>query len=436
MRDALSRLREDRLRGVPAGLCSVCSSHPIVIEAAVRLAGRTGNAFLIEATANQVNQHGGYTGLVPDAFAAMVSRLCSEHATHPGLIVLGGDHLGPYPWRGRDGAHAMSEAAVLVRQFVRAGARKIHLDASMRLGDDSQPVLAPERAAARAVSLCSAAEEEWRSFRKDLPDATAPVYVLGTEVPVPGGTPAAHGAAPTPTLARDFRATVELHQRLFHEAGLDEAWDRVLAVVVQPGVEFDALTVHPYRRESAADLSRALHDFPGLVFEGHSTDYQSTAALRAMVEDGFAILKVGPELTFTLREGLFGLASIEEELVGADAASHLRETVVAAMRVDPHSWEEYYAGGSSLSFSLRYAFSDRMRYYWDKPLVRSAVGKLMDNLSRVEIPLQLISQFLPHVGGAFDLPKNARSPKALLLAGIESQLERYLRACSPGDGHG
>ena len=141
--DVLSALKESRRRGVSTGLCSVCSSHPFVIEAAIRLARRTGKAFLVEATANQVNQDGGYTGLTPDAFKAMVTRRCSEHATDPDLVVLGGDHLGPYPWRGMNEAAAMEKAEILVRQFVRAGARKIHLDASMALSDDAGPPLLP-----------------------------------------------------------------------------------------------------------------------------------------------------------------------------------------------------------------------------------------------------------------------------------------------------
>ena len=329
----------------------------------------------------------------------------------------------------------MEKAETLVRQFVRAGARKIHLDASMALADDAGPALAPERATARAVRLCSAAEDESRACRKNHPGMAQPVYVIGTEVPIPGGEAAHEGAgkAPVPTSAADFRLTVELHRKLFSDAGLDDAWNRVIAVVVQPGVEFDALRIHPYRREAAAGLSRALESFPGLAFEGHSTDYQSTAALRALVEDGFAILKVGPELTFTLREGLFGLASIEAELLGGSASSRLRETVLAAMQENPKHWMGYYPEGPSLAFCLTYAFSDRMRYYWDQPPVARAVRALFDNLAKVEIPLQLISQLLPHLGAAPDLPREARSAKELLLAGIENQLGRYLQACSPTD---
>jgi D-tagatose-1,6-bisphosphate aldolase subunit GatZ/KbaZ len=428
VREVFSQLREGRSRGSATGLCSVCSSHPLVIEAAVRLAGRTKKPLLIEATANQVNQHGGYSGLAPDAFVALVHRLCAQNAVDPELVLVGGDHLGPYPWRGSPAEPAMLEAERLVRAFVRGGAMKIHLDASMALADDPGAV-EPERAASRAVRLCRAAEEESR-LRGD----AQPVYVIGTEVPVPGGEVAAEssGIAPAPTRPEDFRQTVALHERLFHEAGLDDAWNRVVAVVVQPGIEFDALTVHPYRRDLATGLVRALADFPDLLFEGHSTDFQSTSALRALVEDGFAVLKVGPELTFTLREGLFGLSAIEEELLGgSEDASRLKVTVLETMREKPESWKGYYKEDALLPFRMTYGYSDRVRYYWNQPRVAHAVERLFANLGRAEIPPQLISQFLPHLPPAQDQPPAARTPRELLLAVMETHLSRYSRACTP-----
>ena len=427
MNDALARLGEDRSAGKAAGLCSVCSAHPDVLQAAVDLAARAGAPLLVEATANQVNQRGGYTGLTPEEFAASLASLCERSGADPSAVLFGGDHLGPYPWRDLEPSAAMAEAEVLVRRFIRAGARKIHLDASMPLAGEG-PALAPEIAARRAVALCAACEEEWRTLdHSGLPPL--PAYVIGTEVPVPGGESAAAGA-PVPTRAADFHQTVEVHRRLFHEAGLDAAWERVAAVVVQPGVEFDHGTVYPYSRESAADLSRAIAAYPGLCFECHSTDYQSSAALREMVEDGFAILKVGPELTFTLREALFGLASIEEELLG-EAASRLRATVREAMRRDPRHWKGYYPQDASLSFWMAYGYSDRMRYYWNHASVKQAVRTLWENLGRVRIPAQLVSQYLPHLGLMPDLPAGAQTPSELLHQSIRASLERYLGACAP-----
>ncbi len=199
----------------------------------------------------------------------------------------------------------------------------------------------------------------------------------------------------------------------------------------EPGIDFDARTVYPYRRDLAAPLVGVLAEFPGLVLEAHSTDYQPTSALRALVEDGFAILKVGPELTFTLREGLFGLNAIEDELLkGNNDCSDLREVVLETMQEKPESWRGYYTEDETLPFLMTYGYSDRVRYYWDHPGVARALRSLFANLDRSEIPPSLISQFLPHLPPASDLPPARRSPKELLLAMIEAPLERYARACT------
>ena len=429
MKEVFSRVREDRSRGSAAGLCSVCSSHALVIEAAVRLAGRTKKPLLIEATANQVNQHGGYSGLTANAFVDFVHRLCAQNTVDPGLVLVGGDHLGPYPWRGMPAEPAMLEAERLVRHFVRAGAmRSISMRAwpsPMILVRRSIPVV-PHRAPSGSVVLLR---------RKRVSAGTRNrCTLLEPKCPLrEGKSQRSRGGLPPllrslTTFAKQSRCTSgsSMRQRLMtHGTGLSPWW-------CQPGIEFDALTVYPYRRDLATGLVSALADFPGLLFEGHSTDYQSTSALRALVEDGFAVLKVGPELTFTLRESLFGLGAIEEELLGSrDGASRLRVTVLETMREKPESWKGYYREDALLPLRMTYGYSDRVRYYWNQPRVARAVERLFANLGQAEIPLQLISQFLPHLRPAPDLPSAARTPRELVLSIIEAQLSRYIEACTP-----
>ena len=86
-------------------------------------------------------------------------------------------------------------------------------------------------------------------------------------------------------------------------------------MVVQPGVEFGDDFVLPYRPEAAKELSRFIEDQP-MIYEAHSTDYQTRAALTSLVHGHFAILKVGPGLTFAFREAVFALAMIENEMLG------------------------------------------------------------------------------------------------------------------------
>ncbi len=122
--------------GVPEGIYSVCSAHPLVLEAALRLAGSTGRVALIEATSNQVNQEGGYTGMRPAMFRERVHLLASAVGLPHERVVLGGDHLGPNSWQRLPSSIALHRAGVMVAEYVAAGFRKIHLDCSMSCADD------------------------------------------------------------------------------------------------------------------------------------------------------------------------------------------------------------------------------------------------------------------------------------------------------------
>lgn len=421
-------LLEAKKRGSVRGLYSVCSSHPVVLESALSRAAKSGHPVLVEATANQVNQYGGYTGMTPADFARKLAEKASALGVADGLVFFGGDHLGPFPWRGKKAAEAMAESSVLVRAFVAAGAVKIHLDASMPLADDPAGALDPTVSASRAAELCAAAESEFALLSKSNPSATPPVYVIGTEVPVPGGFAGEENSeGPAPTRPEDLRETIRIHREAFMARGLSSAWSRVIAVVAQPGLEFDAMRVYPYRRERAKELSRAITAYPDLVLEGHSTDYQTEDALRSLVEDGVAILKVGPALTFALREALFGLARLDAELSGSAEKPELVATVEKTMESKPGSWKDYYDRDDRIA--ILFGYSDRIRYYWDDPEVIASVGRLMDSLSRKEIPGQLLSQYVPHLDKDLALGKvDVRRVPSIV---VDSELARYERACFP-----
>lgn len=409
------------------GIPSICSAHPVVIAATLRECAARQRPALIEATSNQVNQDGGYTGMTPVDFRRFVEAIAHAEGIDPGLLILGGDHLGPNAWRKQPAAQAMAKAETMVAQYVAAGFRKIHLDCSMSCADD--PVPLPEAdIAARAVRLCLAAERAWR----DGPDrGEPPVYVIGTEVPVPGG---AHEdldeLAVTSPEAAD--ATLALHREAFAAAGLDAAWERVIAMVVQPGVEFDHHKVIDYRPEKAGALSAFIASQPGLVFEAHSTDYQTPERLAQLARDHFAILKVGPGATFALRETLWALAAVEHEWLGRRAADGdgLIPTVLRVMRAEPEHWRPYYQDPSRLQVDLAYSLSDRIRYYWAHPTVQSACAALLDRLEHSPPPLTLLSQFLPRQYDAVRDGRLRNRPAELLRDGTAQSLRPYLAACS------
>jgi D-tagatose-1,6-bisphosphate aldolase subunit GatZ/KbaZ len=411
--------------GTPAGCASICSAQPLVLEAALREAREAGTIALVESTSNQVNQFGGYTGMRPADFAGMAAAAAARAGCGTESLLLGGDHLGPYPWRSEPAHAAMEKAGALVRECVRAGYAKLHLDASMPLGGDAaghrQP-LELEVAAERTALLCRAAEEELRARGSAVP----PLYVIGTEVPVPGGI-AREGEAPAVTTPAELAGTVTAVRAAFLRQGLADAWQRVFAVVVQPGVEFGDRTIFPYDPQKAAPLAAALGDYPGLLFEGHSTDYQLPAALLRMVADGFAILKVGPALTFAMREGWFLLSHIQAELGGRPAqGTGLPDVLKTVMRRRPEHWKGYYHGSpGDIDFSLRYSLSDRARYYWADPAVEAARAALVADLRTRGIPLPLISQYLPAQAARVQGGEFSADPEALVADRVRDVVRAY-----------
>lgn len=423
--DYLLNLVRRHKTGESVGIHSVCSAHPLVIEAAMELAQRRGVPVLVEATSNQVNQDGGYTGMTPAAFRDFVHGIADRVGLARSAVLLGGDHLGPNAWQGESADAAMARADVLIDQYVAAGFRKIHLDCSMSCGGD--PVPLPDAVvAARAARLCAVAERAWRASGGE-----APVYVVGTEVPVPGG---AHEDLDTlsVTTPQAAAATIAAHRHAFAQAGLEGAWPRVVGLVVQPGVEFDHHKVIDYRPEQAVALSRFIEAEPTLVYEAHSTDYQTEANLAALVRDHFAILKVGPGLTFALRETLWALADIEHEMLGPDRGSDFKNVVLATMRAEPEYWRKYYHDPARARFDQQYSLSDRIRYYWPHPAIRKAQKELLANLEREAPPLTLLSQYLPAQYEAVREGRLRNVPAELLKEGVARVLRQYMNACAAG----
>jgi D-tagatose-1,6-bisphosphate aldolase subunit GatZ/KbaZ len=415
-------------RGEVRGIPSICSAHPYVLRAAIRRA-LSGGSLLVEATCNQVNQHGGYTGMTPAVFVGYLRDLTQAAGLPFERLILGGDHLGPSVWQELPSRAAMHEAEMLVRQCVEAGFVKLHLDASMRLADDdpSRP-LEVEIASRRAAALAKVAEETHAAH----PERAAPRYVIGTEVPAPGGSIEGAGRVDVTSVAA-VRQTIDAAREAFLRQGLVTAWDRVMAVVVQPGVEFGDDFVLDYEAGAARALSAFIETEPQLVYEAHSTDYQRPGALGEMVRDHFAVLKVGPALTFAFREAVFALAMIEDELLtGMQAAKSSRfiEVLDRAMLRKPEHWVRHYRGTpQEMARARKYSLSDRSRYYWTDDEVRRALERLIANLGTQPIPWTLLSQFLPGAAERVREGVLERTPQALLVDGVERMLEVYAAAC-------
>ncbi len=419
----LSDIASWRQRAGSKGIPSICSAHPVVIEASMLHALRRGEYLLVEATCNQVNQDGGYTGMTPADFRAFVEKIAAKTGFPLEKLILGGDHLGPNPWKSLPASEAMEKAKVMIKAYAEAGFTKLHLDTSM--GCAGEPVALPDvLTAERAASLAAVAEAAL-----DGSAGIKPVYIVGTEVPIPGGAMEELEVLEV-TKPDAARETIAVHRKAFEAAGVGSAFSRVVAAVVQPGVEFGNENVIAYEPEAARALSATLSDVPGLVFEAHSTDYQTQEALRQLVLDGFAILKVGPGLTFALREALYGLDQIAAFLFPGKRKETLVSIIERVLTQEPGNWQKYYHGSMDEQHLQRhFSYSDRIRYYWPHPEINAAVSELLAILDGVEIPETLISQYLQ---GNYPAVRDGRvKPQAqdLALAAVDRVLEDYFTAC-------
>ena len=98
MIDIAGRIAGNRA-GDRVGMACCCTANAHALRAALLHARDTGRAVVIEATSNQVNQEGGYTGMTPADFIGWIGGLAADAGVTMDAIIPGGDHLGPDPWR-------------------------------------------------------------------------------------------------------------------------------------------------------------------------------------------------------------------------------------------------------------------------------------------------------------------------------------------------
>ena len=402
MKDVMREILSKRKDGASAGIPSYCTANPQVLKAILIHARETGRTVLIEATANQVNQFGGYTGMKPADYRDYINKLADEVGCDREKIILGGDHLGPLTWADEPEAEAMEKARELVRLFTLAGYTKIHLDTSMRLADDpTDEPLTDETVARRGVELYKVSISAYEELLKEKPGALRPTYIIGSEVPIPGGSQEDEDSVAV-TRPEALEHTLKAYEAEFKAQGFENGMNDVIAVVVQPGVEFGNDEVHIYNREAAKDLCDACKAHPEIMLEGHSTDYQPKEALKQMVEDGVGILKVGPQITFAFREALFALSHIEAALTDENGLIGGRKPVdfpgvlEKVMMDNPKDWVKHYHGSELRKLvDRKYSLSDRCRYYFSTEEIQSAIRNLYENIDNVSIPLGLIHQYMP-----------------------------------------
>ena len=376
LRDIIARNKAGECIAIP----SVCSAHPEVLSASLQLASSLNRPLVIEATSNQVNQFGGYTGMDARAFVAFIDDLKSKYGIAPNMVELGGDHLGPQVWKSETADRAMAKAHDLVSDYVRAGIKKIHLDCSEGCAGEPpmlDDVTAAERAALLAVSCLNAAP-----VPKDL------IFVIGTEVPAPGGARLGEDGHIIPTSLEAAVKTLMTHRAAFTEKGIADSWPQVSGLVVQQGVEFGPDHVFTMANGTDTGLRDAISEYPEICLEAHSTDFQPPETFAKLANMGFAFQKVGPALTFALRRALYALDHIVQEL--SPSAVTLPQVMEAAMRSNPEHWRSHYSEDDMSKWHCSYA--DRIRYYWPLPAVKEALQSLISTFDELKVPEHILAK--------------------------------------------
>lgn len=418
-------------KNIPIAIPSICSAHPDVLAACLMLAQKHDVKLLVESTSNQVNQHGGYTGMNPADFISFIYAICKKCKIDKDRVIFGGDHLGPQVWRSQSADFAMSEAIDLVKAYVKAGFTKIHLDCSEGCkGEDAQ--VGDDLAASRAAILAKACEEA-------APDPRKIHYIVGTEVPPPGGARADETL--TDIIATDpkhAQVTIIKHQQAFKALGIEHVWDKVIGLVVQPGLEFAPDHVFPFNKQQEDELSEVLTPYSQLCYEAHSTDYQDASVYQEIAKRHFAIHKVGPALTFAYRKAVYALSCLENWLTCIDIKSNLPQIMEDLMLKNPENWEKHYVGTPQQVNHLRhFGYADRIRYYWANETAVAATTKLMENLKCDKPLLPLIDQFFSPQ--TIELAKRLENEgiewaQALVYAEIQAALLPYFVVYKPDSG--
>ena len=162
-----------------------------------------------------MDQFGGYTGMRPADFRAFVERI-AHRIGFPGSSASSSAAITSARIGGGIGLPqtAMSHVDELVRSYVAAGYTKLHLDCSYPCADDNGPL--SDEWSPPAPSGCSPSP-------KPRPPESACLgrlrYVIGTEVPTPGG--AAHHIDECPADHRRERASHAGGASTAHSTGPD-----------------------------------------------------------------------------------------------------------------------------------------------------------------------------------------------------------------------
>jgi len=391
-------------------LPSFCTSNIDVLNSILFFCHIKKLPCLIECTSNQVNQNGGYTNKNPKIFINEILNISKKINFDKNKLFLGGDHLGPLPWKNKNKDLAIKKSIVLIENFLKEEFCKIHIDTSIKCKDDKY--INNEIIFDRTSKILSHPKIKKKIKNKFI--------IIGTEVPL-------SGSGDTEKVVVTKQKQIEDEVRKFRDILKSlKIKNKLFGLVVEPGMKYNHSSILKPNLSSFSKKKK-LSKKNNFVYEAHSTDYQSQLILKKLVKNNFKFLKVGPELTYNYSRSLFLMHNIEKKIYKKND-SNIKNILIASMKKKNKYWKNYYEKKNPKL--LIHSKLDRMRYYFNIKSVESSVKILKKNINQLNIKKikSLLSsdmkkEFL------FYNKKNLSNYDIIKLIFISKSLKKYFKAC-------
>ena len=387
-------------------LPSLCTSNLDVLKTAIYFCKKKNFPILIESTSSQVNQQGGYSGKKPKDFFYSVNKIAKKINFPKKNLHIGGDHLGPLPWKNLSSKIALHNSIRLINDCLKSNYSKIHIDTSIKCSSDK--VLTSQEIFLITKTILNKIKKN-KKLRKAF-------LVIGTEVPLSGGNDKS-------------KLKLTSKSQIFHDV---EKFKRIrignkpFGLVIEPGMKFMHYTILSPKFKNFKKKKLISKRF-NFVFEAHSTDYQSLSCLKNLVKNNFKFLKVGPELTFYMTRALFFMEELEKKYFSKNK-SNIKQKIFIEMMQNKKHWNSYYSGRKKfLKKLILNSRLDRIRYYLNKEKIEKSKKILEENINKLDknlIKKILIKKKLPTYN-----EKDLNNFDLIKFSYLGQSLVKYYKAC-------
>ena len=392
-------------------LPSFCTSNIEVIKSILFFCHIKKLPCLIECTSNQVNQHGGYTNKTPKMFIKEILSISKKIKFNSKKLFLGGDHLGPLPWKKKSKTVAIKNSISLINDYLDQKFCKIHIDTSIKCKNDKY--INSDIIFERTNEILNN-----DNIKKKIKDK---FIVVGTEVPLAGS---GDNENIIKTSKKQIETEVLKFKKILKKQNLK---NNIFGLVIEPGMKYTHSSVIKPNFTNFTN-KKNISKKNNFVYEAHSTDYQSKKTLKQLVKNNFKFLKVGPELTYSYSRSLFFMENIEKNNFKLKN-SNIKKIIFSAMLKNRKYWEGYYEKKTTELFLN--SKLDRMRYYFDTKPVVNSIKTLKKNINLLDSKKILCFMSLTEKKEFLNFKNKKLSNFDIIkLIFISRTLKRYFSACA------